>query len=628
MLRNTFPFLLCLFLLNIKVSAQEKELPSTSISLQNLNDFKPAGSNWKIVGDVFYDLKKAREGKTQPGAGVLVNDPSGKTDDNLFTKMEHGDIELDLDFMMNKGSNSGIYLQGRYEVQLRDSWGVQNPTSADCGAITERWDEAQLEGQKGYEGHASAQNVSKAPGLWQHLKIVFRAPRFNGKGEKVADARFVKVVQNGVTLHENIEVTGPTRAAAFQDEKPLGPLMLQGDHGPVAFRNISYKAYGTEPVTLTDMTLKSYEGKIEAVSDFDALAPATEMKIDVLEHLAPGDKNNFAGKIMGTLHLPRTGDYLFNLNLKWIPLDTNPANPNGGGALTIGDKQVFSFDGKTVASGAAMVHLEAGDYPVVLSYYKKYGHWYAPSNDITLSVEGPGVPFTLLNTPLRAADPVGAITVLAENEPVMQRSFMEHQGGKKTHVISVGEPGNANYTLDLRTGDFLQLWRGKFLETTPMWHERGESQLAIPLGSVIAFAEKPSLTFLEDKNTAWPDSNTTYNYLGYDVDKAGRPTFKYTLGAASIKEAFTPEDGGKKLVHSFTIMPGQETKAMWCRVAEGNSITALPNGLYAINDKQYLIELPRKAKPVIRNTAQNMQELLLPVNAQDKEAVVTYSIVW
>ncbi len=621
---------MCLFLFAFKVSAQKKELPYTSISLQNLNVFKPAGSNWKIVGDVFYDLRKAGEGKTKPGTGVLVNEPSAKSQENLFTTMEHGDIELDLDFMLDKGANSGIFLQGRYEVQLLDSWGVQNPTSADGGAIAARWDDTKPEGQKSYEGHAPAQNVSKAPGLWQHLNIVFRAPRFNAKGEKVADARFVKVMQNGVTIQENIGVTGPTRGAAFQDEKPLGPLMLEGSHAPVAFRNIRYKAFGTEPVTLTDMTLRSYEGKFNKVSEFDALAPATEMKVDVLEHLAPGDKNNFAGKIAGTLHVPRTGDYLFNLALKWIPLDTKPDSPNGGGELAIGDQQVFRFDGKTVGSGAAMVHLEAGDHPLVLSYYKTYSHWYAPSNDITLSVEGPGVPFTLLNAPLRAADPVGAIKVLAENGPVMQRSFIEHQGDKKTHVISVGEPGNANYTLDLRTGDFLQIWRGNFLETTPMWHERGESQLAVPLGSVIEFPGKPSLTFLSDKNAAWPDSNASYNYVGYDVDKAGRPTFKYTIGGASVREALAPEEGGKKLVHTFIVMPGQEKGAIWCRVAEGDEITALPNGLYAINDKQYLIELPKKAKPVIRRTARHTQELLLPVNAKGKDeaAVVTYSIVW
>ena len=49
----------------------------------------------------------------------------------------------------------------------------------------------------------------------------------------------MKVVHNGVPLHENVEITGPTRAAAFErDEKPTGPIMLQGDHGPVAFRNV------------------------------------------------------------------------------------------------------------------------------------------------------------------------------------------------------------------------------------------------------------------------------------------------------------------------------------------------------------------------------------------------------
>jgi hypothetical protein len=67
---------------------------------------------------------------------------------------------------------------------------------------------------------------------------VFRAPHFDAAGKKTANALFVKVVQNGVVIHENVQVTGPTRAASFQDEKPLGPLMLQGDHGPVAYRNI------------------------------------------------------------------------------------------------------------------------------------------------------------------------------------------------------------------------------------------------------------------------------------------------------------------------------------------------------------------------------------------------------
>ena len=51
----------------------------------------------------------------------------------------------------------------------------------------------------------------------------------------------MKVIHNGVLVHENVEVTGPTNAAAYADEKPTGPVMLQGDHGPVAFRNLRVK---------------------------------------------------------------------------------------------------------------------------------------------------------------------------------------------------------------------------------------------------------------------------------------------------------------------------------------------------------------------------------------------------
>ncbi|MGB1817175.1 MAG: family 16 glycoside hydrolase [Rubripirellula sp.] len=67
---------------------------------------------------------------------------------------------------------------------------------------------------------------------------MFRAPRFDEVGNKTANARFVRVMHNGKVVHENVDVTGPTRGAGFNDEQPTGPLMIQGDHGPVAYRNV------------------------------------------------------------------------------------------------------------------------------------------------------------------------------------------------------------------------------------------------------------------------------------------------------------------------------------------------------------------------------------------------------
>jgi hypothetical protein len=133
---------------------------------------------------------------------------------------------------------------GRYEIQVLDSWGVEKPKHGDCGGIYQRWDNKRK--PKGFEGHPPRVNASKAPGEWQTFGVVFRAPRFGADGKKTQNARFIKVVHNGQVVHENVEVTGPTRAAAFGDEKPKGPLMFQGDHGPVAYRNMRIRLLAPE----------------------------------------------------------------------------------------------------------------------------------------------------------------------------------------------------------------------------------------------------------------------------------------------------------------------------------------------------------------------------------------------
>jgi len=140
--------------------------------------------------------------------------------------------------MVPKGSNSGVYFMGRYEIQVFDSFGVAKPEHSDCGGIYQRWKEKD---GVGYEGRPPKVNVSKKPGEWQSFDVTFKAPRFDADGKKIENAKFVKVVHNGKVVHENESLSGPTRAATFDDEKALGPLMLQGDHGPVAYRNLKLK---------------------------------------------------------------------------------------------------------------------------------------------------------------------------------------------------------------------------------------------------------------------------------------------------------------------------------------------------------------------------------------------------
>jgi hypothetical protein len=211
------------------------------LSSGDMSAFREPTGEWMVVSEAMMNPENERLISTRPGTGTIVNGLEGDRAPMLFTEMEYGDAELHVEFMIPRGSNSGIYFQGRYELQILDSWGVEELGSGDCGGIYERWKD-----DKGYEGHAPRTNASLKPGEWQSYDVIFRAPRFDENGEKTENARFVKVVHNGVLIHEEQEVTGPTRSPAFEEEGPAGPMTFQADHGPVAYRNIRVRALDIE----------------------------------------------------------------------------------------------------------------------------------------------------------------------------------------------------------------------------------------------------------------------------------------------------------------------------------------------------------------------------------------------
>ena len=211
----------------------------SSIPLTDLSAFKEPGNSWTLVGDVTVDMNMVNAVKSTKGTGILLNTSTPKKPGfDLYTIKEYGDMILELDYLVAKGANSGIFLQSNYEIQIEDSWTLTNPVSSSNGGAHERWNNDKPEGEKGFDGFAPRQNVSKAPGLWQHIKVVFQAPKFDASGIKIANARLLSVDLNGVTIHENVELTGATRGG-FGTEKALAPLRIQGDQGTVAFRNIS-----------------------------------------------------------------------------------------------------------------------------------------------------------------------------------------------------------------------------------------------------------------------------------------------------------------------------------------------------------------------------------------------------
>lgn len=222
---------------NISKIGEEIQLTGSDFSAwhQVPSDWKKSLGKWKVAGDALINSENQTLLTTKPGTDVMINGDQG-TSEHLVSKKHFGDIEAHIEFMIPKKSNSGVYFMGRYEIQIQDSWGNKKLDCHDCSGIYQRWDENRE--PKGYEGHPPRVNASLPAGQWQSLDAVFIAPRFDRNGKKIANARFEKVVHNGIVVHENVELTGPTRASLYDDEKPTGPLFLQGDHGSVAYRNI------------------------------------------------------------------------------------------------------------------------------------------------------------------------------------------------------------------------------------------------------------------------------------------------------------------------------------------------------------------------------------------------------
>ncbi len=202
------------------------------------------GKNLTWCGDV--QLKPdSKELAAVPGKGVVA--ALSKYDygdaNNLLSRQAFGDCVVQLEFLIGKGSNSGVKLQQRYEIQLYDSHGKEKPTATDCGGIYPHWVFRSGGGLKYIDaGVPPTMNAARPAGQWQTLRIVFKAPRFDAKGKKTENARFESVVLNDQEIHRDVEIDSPTgNASTPLPEVAKAPLLLQLDHGAVAFRNVRVK---------------------------------------------------------------------------------------------------------------------------------------------------------------------------------------------------------------------------------------------------------------------------------------------------------------------------------------------------------------------------------------------------
>ncbi len=501
--------------------------------------------------------------------------------------------------MMAKESNSGIYLQGKYEVQLLDSWGVLQPRSQDNGGIYERWDDRKSDGKKGFEGTAPRQNVSKAPGLWQHLKISFQAPKFEA-GKKIANAKILSVELNGVLIQENVELSGPTRSPLDNNETASAPFMIQGDHGPVAFRNIIISNYNKGKPSIKNVLTTAYKGKYVMVPDYAKLKPITQQSSQLISSNVSGiPANEFLLKYTATLQVTEAGRYHFKLNTF-----------GGGGELKINKQIVIPF---TNWNAEGTVQLSAGDNPVEL-VYSKYVDWAKPS--LAMQVDGPGIrTFTITDTNIPALDDADPIEVKAVENKIL-RSFVDIPSGRVTHAINVGSPEKIHYTYDMDHGMIVQAWRGEFLDATPMWHERGDGSsraagAVLPLGKM-EFMLKPSL----DNNDT---TGAAFRTKGYTLDAEGRPSFQYMIYGDTINDVIRVK--AKGMQREISVRGSHNVYAV---LVSAKNIEEKTNGQFIINDKSFYLVIDDAGgqKPVIKDN-NGIKELIVSVKQK-----IVYSLIF
>jgi hypothetical protein len=280
-------------------SAQRSE----PVLLSTLDAFESPGKNWVSVSDVGMDLYKP-SAKLKEGKGILVSKPSKEASDLVSNTQLEGNFEITLDFMTSKGSSSAIYLMGRYKIQLSDSWPAMGKPLAEMGIV----DIGAFEKNSSFRIQQPLSNVTKAPGLWQHLKVKFKAPTFDRSGKKLQEASFEEIYLNGVLVHQGVLLEGPSGNAMFNDEKTQGPFVIKADKNhTIAFRNITYQVL--PEMVLSESSAGSTPRRYFRVVNPILLNPGSEPYL-LRSYLAFGDKKRTHAISVGN---PNQTNYSYDL---------------------------------------------------------------------------------------------------------------------------------------------------------------------------------------------------------------------------------------------------------------------------------------------------------------------------
>ncbi|WNJ19637.1 family 16 glycoside hydrolase [Pontibacter sp. G13] len=622
----------------------------TTTQLKSMEGFQPQAGNWQIVGAVTMNptvdvheqpstppatmeattgkKKRKKRGAIPPppppkpqavsfeqGTGILLNMNNDSLNDALVTSWEHGDVSVSFDVMIPKGSNSGVYFQGRYEVQLFDSYGVRQPGFSDIGGIYRNWESTPA---RQWIGKAPTVNVAKAPGTWQQMTIQFRAPRFDEAGNKIQHARFDMVKLNGQIIHAQVEVPHPTGGAISPQEVEMGPLLFQGDHGPVAIRNLKVRHMAPMDLEIGEWQYEVYEGEFRALDQVKAATATATGTTPALNCRVMEAENKYGLHFTTQVEIVEAGEYTFRIGY-------------AGGIQMLVDGEEYAKEDKGAARGERKftLNLTAGKHELEIWNYK-FAPWRAPR--LGLFIRKPGTDDATYHDadsyPV-SRDLPKPIYVEAESRASTLRGFVDvknAEGGntRLSHSIGVSNPEGVHYVFDLQRGLLAGAWRGDFANATPMWNSRGNGSFK-PRGAIeYTFLQQP-IAKLSDSLQAFPSEVDGLLSKGYTIDReSGRPSFQYAVNGTMFQSDIQPSEDGHALVHEIkAIEEASNAEGYYYKLAEGSAISLNPSGAYAIDGQRYFLQMKSAHVPFIRSTDRGM-ELVVRMD----QSPVAYEMMW
>jgi hypothetical protein len=572
----------------VVVARAQPVLPAEPVPLSSLSAFKPGATGWSVAGDLAGDPRTTSTVEAVAGTGVLI---AARDASPLLTGWDHGDLQLDLEFLLLVGTEPQLLLQGRYALPLSAAGWSRRGTPAGAAAV-------------------------RAPGLWQRLRVDFKAPRFDASGAKTSPAMLTQVVVNGFVVARGVELAAPDAGALAPIESAAGPLALVSSGSPVAIRSINVKRFTADTVAVGDLRYRLYAGSFSTPGSYDQETPKSEGALTRFAHGAVEKSGRYALVFTGSLTVPRAGAYRFAIESR------------GPSRLLINGQPVVTPIDRG-GSQPGVVTLTAGRHEFRADLVHAISN--PPQFDVT--VEGPGIaPQALTAAPANARAATAPVVIAVEptDRVLLQRAFVPFEPRKRLYAAAVGTPAGVHYAYDFETGSLLHAWRGSFINTVDMWENRGNDQLARATGPVLTFDGKPTVGLLEYPRTSgWPDRpEDLWVAKGYTLEPNGQPVFQAELAALRISDRIAPTADGRGLARTLQIKGSLPSWSAWVLLAEGDRITPRPGG-WVVGDRAWYVDWPADAvhKPIIRSV-NGRQQLAIPLAGSTLEAPINYSLVW